>query len=103
MTAHERTGFRDEALSRRHREWGINCPAVDVDWLLTRPTKRSDTRSHGWVGDSVDVDAIAPSDLRAIVGDAITRNIDSHALDLTLMAEREEREFLESILTMGGA
>ena len=31
MTVHERTGFRDEAISRRHREWGINCPVVDVD------------------------------------------------------------------------
>jgi len=34
MTAHERTGFRDEALSRRHREWGYDCPATDVDLLL---------------------------------------------------------------------
>lgn len=30
----ERTGWRDEALSRRHREWGWDCPAVDIDFLL---------------------------------------------------------------------
>ncbi len=30
----ERTGFRDEALSRRHRLWGFNCPATDVDLLM---------------------------------------------------------------------
>lgn len=30
----ERTGWRDEALSQRHREWGWNCPAVDIDFLM---------------------------------------------------------------------
>jgi len=30
----ERTGFRDQALSERHRKWGYNCPAVDIDFLL---------------------------------------------------------------------
>lgn len=34
MTAHERTGWRDEGLSRRHREWGFDVPAVDLDFLL---------------------------------------------------------------------
>lgn len=31
----ERTGWRDESISRRHREWGYNCPAVDLDFLVT--------------------------------------------------------------------
>lgn len=30
----ERTGWRDQALSQRHREWGWNCPAVDLDFLM---------------------------------------------------------------------
>lgn len=34
MTAEERTGWRDEALSRRHRKWGLNCPAEDIDFIL---------------------------------------------------------------------
>jgi len=34
MTAHERTGWRDMALSQRHRQWGYNCPAVDLDFLV---------------------------------------------------------------------
>jgi hypothetical protein len=29
----ERTGWRDEELSRRHREWGWDCPMVDIDFL----------------------------------------------------------------------
>jgi hypothetical protein len=30
----ERTGWRDEALSKRHRDWGWDCPAVDIDFLM---------------------------------------------------------------------
>jgi hypothetical protein len=30
----ERTGWRDMNLSERHRLWGWNCPAVDLDFLF---------------------------------------------------------------------
>ena len=30
----ERSGWRDEALSRRHREWGWDLPCVDIDFLM---------------------------------------------------------------------
>ena len=30
----ERTGWRDQRLSERHRRWGWNCPAVDLDFLM---------------------------------------------------------------------
>lgn len=30
----ERTGWRDEAISRLHREFGHDYPAVDIDFLL---------------------------------------------------------------------
>ena len=30
----ERTGWRDEGISRRHRKWGVGCTAVDFDFLL---------------------------------------------------------------------
>lgn len=30
----ERTGWRDEGLSRRHRRWGWDCPACDLDFLF---------------------------------------------------------------------
>ena len=33
-TAPERTGWRDERISRRHRMWGWDCPAVDIDLLM---------------------------------------------------------------------
>jgi hypothetical protein len=34
MSREERTGWRDESLSRRHRAWGYDCPAVDIDFLM---------------------------------------------------------------------
>jgi len=30
----ERTGWRDERISRKHREWGWDCPAIDIDFLM---------------------------------------------------------------------
>ncbi len=32
--AQERTGWRDEEISRRHRKWGVGCTATDIDFLL---------------------------------------------------------------------
>lgn len=34
MSDFERTGWRDEEISRRHRVWGVNCPACDIDLPL---------------------------------------------------------------------
>ena len=30
----ERTGWRDHALSERHRSWGWDCPAIDMDFMM---------------------------------------------------------------------
>lgn len=30
----ERSGWRCQEISERHREWGYNCPAVDLDFLV---------------------------------------------------------------------
>lgn len=30
----ERSGWRDQRISARHRTWGANCPAADIDFLL---------------------------------------------------------------------
>lgn len=30
----ERTGWRDADLSARHRLWGANCPAADLDFVM---------------------------------------------------------------------
>ncbi len=30
----ESTGWRDKAMSERHRAWGFNCPAADLDLVM---------------------------------------------------------------------
>jgi hypothetical protein len=30
----ERTGWRDDTISLRHRHWGFDCPCTDIDFLL---------------------------------------------------------------------
>lgn len=30
----ERTGWRDDSLSLRHRQWGYDCPGVDLDFPM---------------------------------------------------------------------
>lgn len=34
LVSPERTGWRDMNLSERHRLWGWDCPAVDLDFLF---------------------------------------------------------------------
>lgn len=34
MAQAEQTGWRDLQISARHRTWGANCPAVDLDFVL---------------------------------------------------------------------
>jgi hypothetical protein len=62
--------------------------------LPTRPTKKSDTRSRGWVGGSVEVDAIPAPTLRNIVSDAIEQHIDTEELAQIEMFEQSERSIL---------
>ena len=34
MSAFERSGWRDQEISERHRLYGQDCPAIDIDFLL---------------------------------------------------------------------
>lgn len=62
--------------------------------LPTRPTKSKDTRSAGFTGESVEVDAISAPTLRQIVRDAIEQHIDPDQLHVTQMVEQSERRGL---------
>lgn len=70
--------------------------------LPTRPTKKTDSRACGWIGDSVDLDAIPPAELRAMVRGLIEQNIDGYALTLTRIVEREERDLLLEVASRTG-
>ncbi len=72
-----------------------------VDWLQVadwdlprRPTKSSDTRSKNWRGDSVELDAIHPDQLRQIVRDAIEEHLPGEQLEVLKAAEESERDIL---------
>jgi hypothetical protein len=63
--------------------------------LPTRPTKASDSRSKNWKGgDSVELDAIKPKDLRALVRSCIERHLPQDQLEILMAAEESEREQL---------
>ena len=64
--------------------------------LPTRPTKKSDTRSKSFRGESVELDAIPPDDLRSMVNDCIVQHVDADAFEKTKIAEASEREFLDN-------
>ncbi|WP_052460148.1 hypothetical protein [Tessaracoccus massiliensis] len=68
--------------------------------LPTRPTKKSDSRSASFKGDSVEVDAIPAPVLRDLVRAAIEQHVDQHQLRATKVFEESERDLLLS-LTQG--
>jgi hypothetical protein len=71
--------------------------------LPTRPTKTTDTRSKGFAGESVEVDAIPPATLREMAERCITEYVDRRALDVLRVAERCERAILYQLCSSGGA
>lgn len=71
--------------------------------LPTRPTKKTDTRSKGFEGDSVEVDAIPPQTLRDLARGSIVHHIDHEAWARVQQVEQEERETLQRFTEMLGA
>lgn len=74
--------------------------------LPTRPTKKTDSRAKSFRGESVEVDAIPPATLRALVRRCILRHIDDDTYQRTLKVEQAERETLVTLARVareGGA
>ena len=71
-------------------------PAQISSWNLpTRPTKRTgNTHAKGFAGDSVELDAIPASQLRALVRECIERHVDEDRLRILTAAEESERGLL---------
>ncbi len=64
--------------------------------LPTRPVKRSDTRSVGWEGGCVEVDAMPMVELRRRVRDGITSLIDPRQWAISQAVEEAEKETLKT-------
>jgi hypothetical protein len=62
--------------------------------LPTRPTKQSDSRAKNFGGVSVELDALHPDDLRAMVRYEIERHLPQRQLEVMKIAEESERDFL---------
>lgn len=65
--------------------------------LPTRPTKKTDSRSKTFEGESVEVDAIPPRQLREIVAGCIEQHVDRRKLDILQVAEQSERAILTTL------
>jgi hypothetical protein len=74
--------------------------------LPTRPTKpfrskeagkKGNPHAKGWKGNSVELDAIPPLELRRVVRECIERHIPQGYMDTLRVAERSEREIYERI------
>ena len=68
--------------------------------LPTRPTKVSDSRSKGFEGESVEVDAIPAPELRRLVGDAIACHVNPSDLQQITLVEQAERETLSRMANL---
>jgi hypothetical protein len=93
-----------EALQRYAPNAAIEFKRVAVlrhqieEWdLPTRPTKKSDTRSKSFEGDSVEVDAIPSQQLRDLVRNCIEQHVDHSKLMVVETAEASEREILSKL------
>jgi hypothetical protein len=66
-----------------------------ANWNLpTRPTKQSDTRSKDFGDISVELDAIEPNDLRALVQQTIEQHLPQEQFEVLKAAEESEREII---------
>jgi hypothetical protein len=79
----------------------VNPDQIESMRLPTRPTKKTDTRSKNFEGESVEVDAIEPSRLKKLAEDCITQHIDYDALARLKAVEASERETLREIAKGG--
>lgn len=66
---------------------------IDFD-LQTRPTKKTDSRAKSFEGESVEVDAIPPDDLRDICRRCIEQHVDDDQLERMREVESAERDTL---------
>jgi hypothetical protein len=70
---------------------------IDEFNLPTRPTKRQgNSHANTFEGDSVELDALPPAELRRMVRDVIEQHISEHELLTLRAAEESERDLLEA-------
>jgi len=76
----------------------VTPPQIEMWNLPTRPTKASDSRSKGFGDISVELDAIPPHGLRALVKMVIEEHLPRHQFDVLKIAEASEREIIKRLV-----
>jgi hypothetical protein len=77
---------------------GVTPAQVAELGLPSRSTKTTDTRTKKWTGgDSVELDAVPPEYLRALVRSCIDRHVDARELAILRVAEASERRTLQML------
>lgn len=94
----------EEGLKRYAPDTAIHFERVAVnhaqiqEWALpSRPTKTTDSRAKAFRGESVEVDAIPPLQLRALTRGCIERHLDQRRLSELQRVEMQERQQLMDI------
>jgi len=78
-------------------------PEQIAAWSLpTRPTKTTDTRAKGFGTVSVELDAIEPGRLRALVQEAIEGHLPPEQYEVLKVAEESERQLIAGLVGMLG-
>ena len=77
---------------------GVTPHQINVWNLPTRPTKATDSRAKGFGAVSVELDAIEPEILRALVQVAIEDHLPATQLEVLKAAEDSERDLLHAIV-----
>lgn len=81
----------------RFQRIGLTSQQIQEYNLPERPTKKG-THSKNFKGKSVELDAMEPRDLRALVEGCILRHIDQQTLDNLKRVEELEKETLDTII-----
>jgi len=93
----ELRGFASDP-SRVHFDRVAVTPAqIRAMDLPSRPTKKTDSRSEGFEGESVELDAIPPDGLRRIIREAIEAHIPEHVRTAHKRTEEQERATLYAL------
>ncbi len=96
-------GFVDPGINLEFERIAVTPEQIVSMSLPTRPTKQSDSRAAKFVGESVEVDAIPSTTLRALVREAIEHWVDPEQLRICRVAEESERKALELNASLVGS
>lgn len=90
--------FVDGEVEIRFEIVAVTEEQIESMNLPTRPTKKSDSRSKTFEGESVEVDAIPAGELRSIARECIVQHVDEYALEQMRTVEAAEKDTLRRVI-----